>query len=551
MIHIIKSKDETYICTNSRKQSIFDFNGTIGLSERLENEEIKKLKKKPDLSKLEKTAVKHKIGITLCDLERILKINNTSDVAVTETEKPLELLARNTTEYTQFAFLNEKGARVLYGRDLGLKHVPEYFKGLFGTSDSRTELSYKVHDLIVGYLQNFDYQNTEKIVKSYTKLDFDSFFSKAFFSMFALKKKDRTNSDKKDLGRVLVGNMQNQEMMEEALYNIKTQLSLPTYNYKHINFIDVRCPKKDEKKVEKELKQNFDAYIAKTLLLPMLETDTSVQARYTNLVQIGAYEAQRMLRGLGVNVAVIDTGVDYNHEQLRTRFKSERGYDFVNETTQPQDDNGHGSHVAGIIAGQEVGVAPGCNLYALKVLDARGRGSEADLLSAIDWAIDNDIHVINMSLGSSMGSRAEQAAMNAALSRGILIAAAAGNDGNGSYNYPASYRGVISVAAVNHRNEHAYFSNHNDQVNISAPGVEIFSCYKNNSYIQLSGTSMATPHVAGTLALLLSAGSQAHLEELLGATAQKLGKSQDARLYFGAGLVRADDAVASIFQRGR
>jgi len=154
-----------------------------------------------------------------------------------------------------------------------------------------------------------------------------------------------------------------------------------------------------------------------------------------------------------------------------------------------------------------------------------------------------------MSLGSAMHSTAELAAINAALNAGIIIAAAAGNDGDSSYNYPASYPGVLSVAAVDYKNEHAYFSNHNDMVFISAPGVDIFSCYKRNSYNELSGTSMATPHVSGTAALVLSLAANAHLEEIFEATAKKLDRGKNSHLYFGAGLVKADDAVASLLQK--
>ncbi|RLE47968.1 hypothetical protein DRJ25_01085 [Candidatus Woesearchaeota archaeon] len=547
MIYILKNKEQTIALTNERKQAIFDLNGTLGLSERIRNEEIKLLKKKKTLAKLQKAAIKNNISITLTDGKRIERINNTSETTIKETSQPLELLARHATDHTQFAFASKKDLRVLYGRDLGLKVVPQYFKGFFGQSGSRIELSYKVHDLLVSYLGDRDYKNAEKLIKKYVDLDFDSLLAKAMFSLFSLKRKKR-DPEKKKKGRILVA-AANQEMQDEFQYKIRTALSLPTYSYKHIPYLDVRCPKKDEKKIEKELSQNYEAAIAKTILLPALQPVEVFKPTYTNLVQIGAYEAQERTRGEGVRVGVIDTGIDYNHEQLRARFSDEKGYDFVSETTKPQDDNGHGTHVAGIIAGEEVGVAPAAQLFALKALDARGSGSEADIISAIDWAIENGLQVLNLSLGSNYASKAEKAAIDAALQAGIVIAAAAGNDGNSDYTFPASYAGVLSVAAVNHKNEHAYFSNYNDAVNISAPGVEIFSCYKGNSYIELSGTSMATPHVAGAAALVISLAADAHLEEILEATALALGKGQNSHLYYGSGLVRADEAVASIIYK--
>ncbi len=475
----------------------------------------------------------------MCDKQGRQRINERSNVIITETDQPLELLARHATNHTQFGFLKDE-IKVLYGKDLGLRHIPEYFKGFF-TAGSRKELSFKVHELLIDYLQNFNYKKAGKLIKKYTKLDLDSFASRGFFSLFNLIKGNTSDKNKKELGRILV------KGKEEELYNIRTILSLPTFTYKHIPYLDVRCNKKDEKKIEKELKQKYEAAIAKTITLPATSPVQILKPTYTNLVQIGAYEAQNFTKGEGIRVGVIDTGVDYEHEQLKHSFEDLKGYDFVHETAAPQDDNGHGSHVAGIIAGIEVGAAPHCSLYALKALDARGSGSEADILSAIDWAIENDIHVLNMSLGSSHASNAERAAINAALEYGIIIAAAAGNDGDTSYSYPASYAGVLSIAAVNHKNEHAWFSNKNDRLFISAPGVDIFSCYKNNHYIEMSGTSMATPHAAGAAALALSVSSSAHLEEVLEATAQELSAGQDARLY-GAGLVRADSAVASMLQ---
>jgi hypothetical protein len=550
MIYVIKNKDHLFVCSNERKQAIFDFNGTLGLSEIIRDEEIKKLKNKSSFSKIENEAVKRNIRIQLCDLNRINNINHAPEISVTNAENSLEFLARHADEFTQFGFMTKQGTKVLYGRDLGLKHVPDYFKGFLGAKEARLQLSYKVHDLLTDYLQNFDYKNAGKLIDSYLSLDFDSFLSKLAFSFFSLKKKKRIDSDKKDLGRVLVccgKDKSSSGIFEDAVYSIKKLLSLPVYSYKHVPFLDVRCPKKDEKKVERELKQNYEAFIAKTVCIPSVE-NVVVGSRYSNLVQIGAYSAHEKTKGRGIRIGVIDTGVDYSHEQLKSRFGSLKGYDFVNETLLPQDDNGHGSHVAGTIAGLEVGVAPESSLFALKVLDSRGYGSEADVISAIDWAIDNELQVINLSLGSSRPSNAEAAAIRAALSNGVAVIAAAGNDGNSSYNFPASYPGVFSVAAVNHRNEHAYFSNHNNRVFISAPGVDIFSCYRGNSYRELSGTSMATPHITGAAALILSIAADAHLEEILRATAQKLGKGNDAHLYFGAGIARADRAVASILQ---
>ncbi len=556
MIYVIKDEKQKLICSNSYQQAIFDFKGILCLSERLNINEIKKLKSKSSFSKLEKTALKHNISLTLCDKNNLEKINNTSETEIIETDKPLELLAKNSTEHTQYGFISKKGIKSLFGKHLRLQHTPEYLKGILGFNKLRLDISQKFHDSLTEILADYDYKNARKMIESYVKLDFDSFISKIYYLLKPLnnsKHKTKNNNYEKNeyKGRILINaGSDNINILENIANTVKTKLSLPAHSFRHIPFVDVRCPKKEIITVEKELQKNYAAKIAKEIkLLPIEKSSIQIyKPTYTNLVQIGAYEAQNTTKGKGVNVGVIDTGIDYNHEQLKSRFGRILGYDFVNETENPFDDNGHGTHVSGIISGAELGVAPLCNLFALKALDSRGMGSEADLISAIDWAIENDIHILNMSLGSSMPSMAESAAIYAAHKNGIILVAAAGNDGNGSYNYPASYNSVQSIAAVDHRNNHAYFSNHNDRVFISAPGVEIFSCYPNNTYIELSGTSMATPHVTGVNALMISLQNNAHLEEILEATANPLGKGKDAQQYYGAGIIRADKAVASILQ---
>lgn len=254
-----------------------------------------------------------------------------------------------------------------------------------------------------------------------------------------------------------------------------------------------------------------------------------------NLDMVQAPQAWEHARGENSVVAVIDTGIDYTHPELEGRFGHVLGVDFVSGG-DPYDDNGHGTHVAGTVAGKSTGVAPQATLYAIKVLDAGGSGSEVAVLRGIEWAIEHNVHVINMSLGSSYASAPEAKLVALAAQKGIAVACAAGNDGDSSYNYPASHPGAISVAAVDRYKDRASFSNYNDQVDLCAPGLEVYSAWPGGSYQVLSGTSMATPHVAGACALLAGSGS---IEDQLKATAQKLGRAD----YFGSGLIQLAEAL--------
>ena len=256
----------------------------------------------------------------------------------------------------------------------------------------------------------------------------------------------------------------------------------------------------------------------------------------SHLVQIGVPQAHKVTKGEGVNVAIIDTGADISHQELAGKIVA--GYDFVNDRDGCYDDNGHGTHVAGLVAGTRVGAAPGVSLYVAKALDAQGTGSEAGIGLGIDWAISQGVHLINTSLGSRYPSPLEEELARAASQKGIIWCAAAGNESRGK-SYPAAYNGVVSVAAVDADNEHAWFSNIDDTVDVSAPGVDIVSCVP-GGYASHSGTSMASPLACGVAALIASTSCSA-IEEALESSAQPLGASDT----YGAGLVRADKAVCA------
>jgi thermitase len=209
-------------------------------------------------------------------------------------------------------------------------------------------------------------------------------------------------------------------------------------------------------------------------------------------------------------IAVLDTGVDYNHPDLDGKVI--RGYDFVQRDNTPMDQNGHGTHVAGIAAAETnnatgvAGMAPNTKILAVRVLDANGSGSLANIADGIRYAADAGAEVINLSLGCDCATTTLESAVNYAWNKGVVIVAAAGNDGVSTTFEPASYANVIAVGAVDSNNRKASFSNWGTWVDVMAPGVDIASTYPGNRYVYMSGTSMASPYVAGQAALLKGQG---------------------------------------------
>jgi subtilisin family serine protease len=207
-----------------------------------------------------------------------------------------------------------------------------------------------------------------------------------------------------------------------------------------------------------------------------------------------------------IKVGIIDTGISNKHPDLLANIKG--GVNTINPTKSWNDDNGHGSHVAGIVAALDndigvIGAGPQINLYAIKVLGANGSGYLSDVIEGIQWAIANHMQVINMSLGTASDVQSLHDAVIAAKNAGIVVVAAAGNSG-GAVNYPAAYPEVIAVSATDQNNVIASWSSRGPEVDLAAPGVNIYSTYKGTGYATLSGTSMAAPHVAGAAALLLN-----------------------------------------------
>ncbi len=237
---------------------------------------------------------------------------------------------------------------------------------------------------------------------------------------------------------------------------------------------------------------------------------------YTNswgVQHIGSQSVHNQsINGTGVKVAILDTGIDYNHVDLKDNYKG--GYNFVSNNTNPMDDstalliNSHGTRMAGIIGAEKngigvVGVAPNASLYAVKVLDGSTFGNTSWLISGIQWAIDNKMNIVSMSFEGPF-SQALQNVCDAAYNSGILLVATAGNTYGGNVTYPAGYNSVIAVTATDFADQKANFSPIDPKIELSAPGVNINSTIIGGGYGIDSGTSMAAPFVTGAAALIYS-----------------------------------------------
>ena len=250
-----------------------------------------------------------------------------------------------------------------------------------------------------------------------------------------------------------------------------------------------------------------------------------------------------------VLVAVIDTGVDWNHPDLAANY-APLGYDWVNNDNNPMDDHGHGTHVAGIIAAvtnNGIGVAgiSQVRIMAEKGLDQNGYGYADDLANAIVHAADQGANTLSMSWGDYANSVLIQRAIRYAYDSGALLVAAAGNDGTSQKMYPAAYNEVIAVSATDQLDNPAWFTNYGNWIELAAPGVDIFSTIWDNDYGYKSGTSMAAPHVSGVAALIMSRFPEITRDQV---RAQLRNSSDDLGAvgfdpYYGYGRINAQKAV--------
>lgn len=277
-----------------------------------------------------------------------------------------------------------------------------------------------------------------------------------------------------------------------------------------------------------------------------------------NISQVGAELAWTATTGKAVRVAICDTGIDLDHPDLIENIAGE--VNLIKSKKSGDDDSGHGTHVAGVVAAADnqigvVGVGPGIALFAVKVLDHKGRGWLSDLIDAFDWCIANDIQVINMSFGTLNDNPSFHEAVQRVFETGIVQVASAGNNGEegGDISFPARYPETIAVSAVDMFGNFAPFSSYGDEIDLTAPGVDIRSTYDDGDYEIFDGTSMSAPHVTGAAALILTTPPPGIFDEngngfwdpsevkiKLMLTASHLGLPAEQQ---GAGLVRADEAI--------
>ncbi|GGK14406.1 hypothetical protein GCM10010965_04320 [Caldalkalibacillus thermarum] len=250
-----------------------------------------------------------------------------------------------------------------------------------------------------------------------------------------------------------------------------------------------------------------------------------------------------------VVIAVLDTGVDTRHQDLAEKLVE--GFNVLDESSDFQDNHGHGTHVAGIAAAVTnnitgiAGVSWNNTIMPVKVLDKNGAGGLFEVINGIIWATDHGAKVINMSLGDDEHSDLLYDAVRYAYEHDVVLVAAAGNDNVDVPMYPAAYPEVLAVSAVNHLQEKAAFSNYGDYIDVTAPGEHIPSTFINNQYVFMSGTSMAAPHVAGLAGLIRSLNpdlSNREVMDLIRQTADDLGPiGHDP--YFGYGRINVYQAL--------
>ena len=318
--------------------------------------------------------------------------------------------------------------------------------------------------------------------------------------------------------------------------------------------------------VIEELRGSWDVtFVEPNLVRTALATPNDPYLAYQwNLPAINAEGAWAYSTGSGAVVAVIDTGVSKAGSDTPANFVS--GYDFVDGDSDPTDLNGHGTHVSGTIAQATnnsvgvAGVAYDASIMAVRVLDANGSGTSADVIAGIEFAADNGADIINMSLGSRYGSTAEQTAVQYADSKGVLTFAASGNDGSRrSISYPAAYAEAVAVGSVGYGNTVPRYSNRGNELELVAPGGDTSKDDNGDGYADgilqetfesgawgyyfWQGTSMATPHAAAVGALLSSMGAtNDEIRQIMQDTAQDL----DAAGWdknTGYGLIDAEAAV--------
>ncbi|MCX9010947.1 MAG: S8 family serine peptidase [Candidatus Methanoperedens sp.] len=321
--------------------------------------------------------------------------------------------------------------------------------------------------------------------------------------------------------------------------------------YKIINAISADVPESVSKQLKKNPKIKYveeDSRVQIADKPSKHQPPQPLQQITWGVARVKAPDAWINSTGKNVKIAVLDTGISNSHPDLNVSG----GINLIGKSKNNKwnDDSGHGTHVSGIIAARNnsigiIGIAPDAELYAVKVLDAYGNGYISDIIEGIDWAVQNNMNVVSMSLGTRTYSQALNDATANAYKAGILLVAAAGNNGDGNLStddvlYPAKFDSVIAVSAIDSNNIAPVWGADGEEVELAAPGIDIYSTWLDGGYVNKSGTSMATPFVSGVAALIKSKNLSLTPQEIRSALAYNavdLGDTGRDRIY-GFGLVQ-------------
>lgn len=343
------------------------------------------------------------------------------------------------------------------------------------------------------------------------------------------------------------------ELTKQELKKIQAATSLTSYDHSIANTYIFKSKKLSMEELSQYFKKNWEPQYIEPHYMYLTNEDTS-SIEIPNDILFSDYQYNLPMietnRGWNVSkgaeqviIGVVDTGVDLNHPDLQGRLLT--GYNTISPNSRPSDDVGHGTHVAGIISANVnnregiAGMTWNNKIMPVKALDQSGAGTSYSVAEGIIWAADHGAKVINLSLGNYADANFLHEAIKYAYNKDIVIVAATGNDNTERAGYPAAYPEVLSVSATNYNMERAPFSNYGDYIDVMAPGESIASTYPNNQYAALSGTSMASPHVAALAGLIRSVNPKlknTEVMEIIRSSVIDLGQSGRDK-YYGFGQI--------------